>query len=73
MSQSDIQRVIGRAATDSAFRQALVDNAREACKEYDLTDDEIAALEALDTSSLAAFAATLDKRISKSGGGGFIK
>jgi hypothetical protein len=73
MSQSDIQRVIGRAATDSAFRQALVDNAREACKEYDLTDDELAALEALDTSSLAAFAATLDKRISKSGGGGFIK
>jgi len=73
MSQHDIQRVIGRAATDSAFRQALVDNAREACQEYDLTEDELAALEALDTSSLAAFAATLDKRISKSGGGGFIK
>ena len=45
MSQHEIERVIGRAATDSAFRQALIDNAREACKEYDLTEDELDALE----------------------------
>ena len=73
MSQHEIERVIGRAATDSAFRQALVENARAACKEYDLTEEELDALEQLDASSLASFAATLDKRISKSGGAGFIK
>ncbi len=73
MSQHEIERVIGRAATDAAFRQALIDNAREACKGYDLTEEEIQALEALDSSSLHSFAATLDKRISKTGGGGFIR
>lgn len=72
MSQHEIERVIGRAATDSAFRQALIDNAREACKEYDLTEDELDALEKLDTSSLIAFAGTLDRRISKTTGSGFV-
>jgi hypothetical protein len=72
MSQQEIERVIGRAATDSKFRQALIDNAREACKEYDLSEDELDALEKLDASSLLAFAGTLDKRISKTGGTGFM-
>lgn len=72
MSQHEIERVIGRAATDSAFRQALVDNAREACKGFDLTDEELDALEKLDTQSLMAFAGSLDKRISKTAGTGFI-
>jgi Ribosomally synthesized peptide prototyped by Frankia Franean1_4349. len=71
MSQNEIERVIGRAVTDSAFRQALIDNAREACKEYDLTEDELGALEQLDANSLMAFAGTLDQRISKTGGAGF--
>jgi Ribosomally synthesized peptide prototyped by Frankia Franean1_4349. len=73
MSQQEIERVIGRAATDSAFRQALVEDARKACAEFDLTEEEIQALEQLDSSSLASFAASLDKRISKTGGGGFIR
>jgi hypothetical protein len=73
MSQHEIERVIGRAATDSAFRNALVENAREACKGFDLTEEEIEALEKLDTSSLSSFAASLDKRISKTGGGGFVR
>ncbi len=72
MSQSEIERVIGRAVTDSAFRQALIDNARTACKDYDLTEDELDALEKLDASSLMAFAGTLDSRISKTGGAGFM-
>lgn len=73
MSQHEIERVIGRAATDSAFRQALIDNARAACKDFDLSEDELNALESLNSESLAAFASTLDRRISKSGGAGFIK
>ncbi len=72
MTQSEVERVIGRAVTDAAFRDALIKNAREACKDYHLTEDELAALEALDADSLAAFAGTLDKRISKTSGAGFI-
>jgi hypothetical protein len=72
MSQSEIERVIGRAVTDSAFRQALIDDARTACKDYDLTEDELDALEKLDANSLMAFAGTLDSRISKTGGAGFM-
>ena len=72
MSQHEIERVIGRAATDTAFRLALIDNARDACKEYDLTADELEALEKLDSQSLLAFAGTLDKRISKTAGAGFV-
>jgi hypothetical protein len=72
MTQSEVERVIGRAVTDAAFREALIKNAREACKDYNLTEDELTALEALDADSLAAFAGTLDKRISKTSGAGFI-
>ncbi|HEX5688704.1 MAG TPA: Franean1_4349 family RiPP [Roseiflexaceae bacterium] len=71
MSQSEIERVIGRAVTDAAFRQMLIDDARAACKEYDLTEDELDALEKLDAQSLLAFAGTLDRRISKTIGSGF--
>ena len=71
MSQSEIERVIGRAVTDAAFRQALIDDARAACTEYDLSEDELDALEKLDAQSLLAFAGTLDRRISKTAGSGF--
>ena len=72
MSQTEIERVIGRAATDAAFRQTLIDDARAACKEYDLTEDELDALDKLDAQSLLAFAGSLDRRISKTAGSGFM-
>ena len=72
MSQHEVEHVIGRAATDTAFREALIANAREACKGFDLTEEELSALEKLDSESLLAFAGTLDKRISKTGGMGFM-
>lgn len=65
MSLEAVQMVIGRAATDAEFCEALIENAAQACKGYDLTKEELAALEALDAESLKAFAGTLDKRIQK--------
>lgn len=72
MSQSEVERVIGRAVTDETFRQQLIDSARAACQGYDLTEEELDALEKLDTQSMQAFAGSLDRRLSKKGGTGFI-
>ncbi len=72
MSQEAVQQIIGRAVTDHEFRQQLIDNARAACQGYDLTEDELDALEALDQESMKAFAGTLDARLSKSAGRGFV-
>lgn len=72
MSQQAVEQIIGRAVTDAEFRKRLVDNAAEACQGYDLTPDELEALEALDAESMAQFAGTLDARISKTGGAGFM-
>jgi hypothetical protein len=72
MSQDAVQKVIGRAITDAEFRQQLIDDAHTACADYDLTEEELAALEALDADSLKAFAGKLDARLSKSAGRGFI-
>lgn len=72
MSQEAVERILGRAMTDAEFRQRLIDNAQAACEGYDLTEEELAALEALDAESMKAFAGTLDARISKTAGRGFI-
>lgn len=72
MSRTAVEQVIARAMVEADFRQQLIDNARVACMEYDLTEEELAALEALDNESLKTFAGTLDVRISKTGGKGFI-
>ncbi len=72
MSQEAVERVLGRALTDATFRQQLIDNAYTACAGYDLTEEELAALDALDAESMQTFAGTLDARISKTGGRGFI-
>jgi len=72
MSQEAVERVLGRAMTDAEFRQKLIDDARAACVGYDLTEEELDALDALDADSMKAFAGTLDARISKTGGRGFM-
>lgn len=72
MAQNEVERVIGRAVTDEAFRKQLIDDARAACAGYDLTEEELDALEKLDAQSLLAFAGTLDRRITKTAGAGFM-
>ena len=72
MSLEAVQQVIGRAATDAEFRTKLLADTRATCKDYDLSEDELAALEALDANGLETFAGSLDIRITKSGGRGFI-
>ncbi len=66
MSTQAVQTVIGRAVTDAAFRQALFADPQQALAGYDLSADELAALQALDAEQVAAFAGGLDPRISKS-------
>jgi hypothetical protein len=66
MTQAAVQAVIGRAVTDAGFREALFADPAQALAGYDLSAEEMAALEALDAEQVAAFAGTLDERISKS-------
>jgi hypothetical protein len=70
MSLEAVQMIIGRAATDPQFRKLLIEDAAKACEGYDLTEDELAALEALDGESLETFAGKLPPRITKGAGGG---
>ena len=72
MSHEAVAIIIGRALTDAEFRKKLIDNAAEACKGYDLTPEELAALEAIDHDSMEAFAGTLPERLVKGIGGGLI-
>jgi hypothetical protein len=66
MSKEAIEAVIGKAVLDSEFREALFANPEEVLAEYDLTEEEVAALRAIDFETMESFAGTLDERISKS-------
>lgn len=72
MSQSAVEQIIGRAVIDAEFREKLIADARAACAGYDLTDEELEALEHLDAESLQSFAGKLDPRLTKSAGRGFF-
>lgn len=67
MSKEALESVIGRAVTDSEFRQALFANPDEALAGFDLTDKETAGLKTLDAETLDSMAGSLDERISKWG------
>jgi len=62
MPKEAVQTVIGRAVTDAA----LFEDPAQALAGYDLSAEEVAALQALDAEQVAAFAGSLDQRISKS-------
>ena len=65
MSKEAVEAVIGKAVLDSEFREALFANPEEVLAEYDLTEEEVAALRAIDFETMESFAGTLDERISK--------
>lgn len=51
--------VIGRAATDSGFREALFAHPEKTLAAYDLTDDEVARLKSMGAETLEALAGHL--------------
>jgi hypothetical protein len=65
MSQRAVERVLGRLATDEAFRDIFYTDAETALIPYatDLTPAEIDALRQVPRAALAAFSAHLDDRI----------
>jgi hypothetical protein len=58
MSSEDLERVIGRAVLDPAFRQNLLANPEKAIREagFDLTEEEIAGLKGIDAERAEALA-----------------
>lgn len=68
MAQEHVQTIIGRLVSDSEFAKAFFANSDEALKEYDLTEEEIAGLKAMNKDELGKFARSLDERISKGHG-----
>jgi len=65
MSKEAVEAIIGKAVVDSEFREALFADPDEALTGYDLTQEEVAALKAIDAETMESFAGTLDERISK--------
>ena len=65
MSQDAVSQIIGRAVTDTEFRQLLFSNPEEALQGYDLDEDEIEALKNLKQEDLEDFSTKLDSRITK--------
>ncbi len=72
MSHEAVAIIIGRAVVDAEFRRKLIENAAEACQGYDLTAEELEALEALEPESLEVFAKSLPERLIKGVGAGLI-
>jgi hypothetical protein len=71
MSQRNVERVIGRLATDEAFRRRFAADPRATLQEVtgwcgELNACEMEALVGLDSAALSAFAEAIDPRIQKS-------
>jgi hypothetical protein len=65
MSKEAVQTVIGKAVTDSEFREELFANPDQALAGYDLTEEEIAGLKSIDAETLESVAGPLEERLSK--------
>jgi hypothetical protein len=65
MSKEAVEAIIGKAVTDSEFREALFADPDKALEGFELTEQEVAALKAIDAETMESFAGALDERISK--------
>jgi hypothetical protein len=66
MAEDHVSMIIGRAVTDSKFRELLLANPEQALEEYDLTDEEKESLLKIRKEDLEDFSGKLDDRITKS-------
>ena len=66
MSKETVEAIVGRAVIDGQFREALLTDPEQALAGYDLDPASLEVLSDAGAESLAAFAGSLDERISKS-------
>ena len=62
-----VQRIIGRAVTDSTFRNLLSTSPDEVFTGRDVTPDEISALKGMNWDAVGSVSRDLDARISRMG------
>ncbi len=62
-----VQRIIGRAVTDKAFRDELKNSPDDVFNDRDVTPEEIQALKNMDWDAVGSVALDLDARISRMG------
>lgn len=67
MSQEHLKTIIGRAIKDEDFAKKLLKSPDDAIKEYDLSEEEVARIKAMDRDQINQFARNLDSRIMKKG------
>ena len=65
VSRETLEKIIGRAATDSQFRRRIIEDPRAAFREYDLTAEQVSAIRAIPTDALEKFAQQLMNSIGK--------
>jgi hypothetical protein len=65
MSKEAVEAIIGKAVLDTEFREALFANPDEVLAGYDLSEEEVAALKAIDAEAMESFAGTLDEAFSE--------
>jgi hypothetical protein len=65
MSKEAVEAIIGKAVLDMEFREALFANPDEVLASYDLSQEEVAALKAIDAEAMESFAGTLDEALSE--------
>ena len=63
MSRQALEAIIGRAILDEEFRLALFADPEVALVEYELTEDELAALKSVDAEGLDACVRSIGRRV----------
>ena len=67
MSIESIQSIIGRAMTESEYRELLFSDPNKALEGYELTEEETNALKGMEREKFDAVAGELEERISRAG------